>query len=130
MYSVAKEKIMSTPNINNAASSLSRGISGDSAPVVTLPKGKGAPVEAEAVVVKSAPSAENLKKMVDTANKTMDKINSKLEFTVDDTTNKTVVKVTEAQSGKVIMQFPSEEMLSITRAIDSSQHGALLKEKA
>jgi len=121
---------MSTPNINNAASSLSRGISGEGAPAVTLPKAKGAPLEAEAAVVKAAPSPENLKRMVDTANKSMDKINSKLEFTVDDTTNKTVVKVTEAQSGKVIMQFPSEEMLSITRAIDSSQHGALLKEKA
>lgn len=119
---------MSTPNINNAVSS--RGLAGDSAPVAAAAKAKGAPAEAAPVSVKNTPSPEQLKRMVESANKTMDKISSKLEFTVDDATNKTVVKVTEAQSGKVIMQFPSEEMLSITRAIDSSQHGALLKEKA
>ena len=121
---------MSTPNINNAVSSSSRGISGDSAPAVTMPKTKEASSEAAPAPVKVAPSPESLQKMVDNANKVMDKMSSRLEFTVDDTTNKTVVKVTEAQSGKIIMQFPSEEMLSITRAIDSSQHGALLKEKA
>jgi flagellar protein FlaG len=119
---------MSTPNINNAVST--RGLAGDTAPVAGSPKAKGAPAEPAQAEVKSSPTPDNLKRMVDTANKAMDKLNSKLEFKVDDTTNKTVVKVTEAQSGKVIMQFPSEEMLSITRAIDSSQQGALLKEKA
>ena len=71
--------------------------------------------------------------MVETANKAMDKANSSLEFTVDNATNKTIIKVMEAQSGKVIMQFPSEEMLSITRAIDHAQRpqqGILLKDKA
>lgn len=119
---------MSTPNINNAVSS--RGLAADSSPVAATAKAKGAPAEAAPVSAKNTPSPEQLKRMVESANKTMDKISSKLEFTVDDATNKTVVKVTEAQSGKIIMQFPSEEMLSITRAIDSSQHGALLKEKA
>jgi flagellar protein FlaG len=80
--------------------------------------------------VTPAPSSEQLQHMVDKANKAMDKASSNLEFTVDDATNKTVIKVTEAQSGKVIMQFPSEEMLSITRAIDHAQKGVLLKEKA
>lgn len=119
---------MATPNINSAVSS--PGLTGDSSPVAASAKAKGMPAEPAQVAVKNTPSPEQLKRMVETANKTMDKLSSKLEFTVDDATNKTVVKVTEAQSGKVIMQFPSEEMLSITRAIDSSQHGALLKEKA
>jgi flagellar protein FlaG len=68
--------------------------------------------------------------MVETANQALEKSSSKLAFSVDDTTNKTVVKVTESQSGKLIMQFPSEEMLAITRALDQSQQGALLREKA
>lgn len=119
---------MSTPNINNAVSS--RGLAGDSSPVAATPKTRETPAEAAPVAVKATPSPEQLKRLVESANKTMDKLSSRLEFTVDDATNKTVVKVTEAQSGKVIMQFPSEEMLSITRAIDSSHHGALLKEKA
>ena len=119
---------MATPNINSAVSS--PGFTGESSPVAASPKAKGMPAEPAQVAVKNKPSPENLKRMVESANKSMDKLSSMLQFTVDDATSKTVVKVTESQSGKVIMQFPSEEMLSITRAIDRSQLGALLKEKA
>jgi len=119
---------MSTQNINSAI--VNRGLTGDSAPVVTVPRSKAAPADQPHVAVTPAPSSEQLQHMVDKANKAMDKASSNLEFTVDDATNKTVIKVTEAQSGKVIMQFPSEEMLSITRAIDHAQKGVLLKEKA
>jgi len=120
---------MSTPNINGTASP--RGITGESAPVaVTVPKTNTAPVELPKVAVKSSPSAEQLKRMVDDANKSMGQNSSKLEFSVDNATDKTVIKVMESQSGKVIMQFPSEEMLSITRAIDHAQQGVLLKAKA
>lgn len=120
---------MSAHNINSAVPA--RGVTGDSAPMpATAHKTRTAPAELPAIAVKGAPSPEQLKHLVDNANKAMDKASSQLEFTVDNATNKTVVKVTEAQSGKVIMQFPSEEMLSITRAIDHAQHGVLLKEKA
>lgn len=119
---------MSTQNINNAVSN--RGVSTDSAPLVNHPKTKAAATEQAKVEVKSAPSAENLKKMVEKANVSMDKANSNLQFSVDGATNKAVIKVTESESGKVIMQFPSEQMLSITRAIDQAQKGALLKDKA
>ena len=119
---------MSTQNINSAMSN--RGITADSAPVVSLPKGKAPHVDQPVVAPKSAPTNDQLQRMVEKANKAMDKASSNLEFTVDNATNKTVIKVMESQSGKLIMQFPSEEMLSITRAIDQAQKGALLKEKA
>ena len=119
---------MSTQNINSAISN--RGVSSDSAPVVTVAKGKVAAADQPKVAAKGAPSSEQIQNMLEKANKAMDKVNSSLEFTVDNATNKSVIKVTEAHSGKVIMQFPSEEMLSITRAIDHAQKGVLLKEKA
>lgn len=120
---------MSAQNISGTPPT--RGVTNESAPTpVAAQKTRTAPAELPKVAVKGAPSTEQLKKLVDNANKAMDKASSQLEFTVDNTTNKTIVKVTEAQSGKIIMQFPSEEMLSITRAIDSSQQGALLKAKA
>jgi flagellar protein FlaG len=119
---------MSTQNINSALSN--RGLSPDNAPAVSLPKSKAAPADQPSVAAKGAPSAEHLQRMLEKANRAMDKVNSSLEFSVDDTTNKTVIKVTEANSGKLIMQFPSEEMLSITRAIDHAQKGVLVKEKA
>lgn len=120
---------MSAHNINSAVPA--RGVTGDNAPVPTAThKTRAAPAELPEIAVKGKPTPEQLKQLVDSANKRMEKASSQLEFTVDNATNKTVVKVTEAQSGKVIMQFPSEEMLSITRAIDHAQHGVLLKEKA
>ncbi len=122
---------MSTHNINSAVSA--RVLPGESAPVAVATHKKTAPADQPAGGTKAAPSPDQLKSMVETANKAMDKANSNLEFTVDNATNKTIIKVTEAQSGKVIMQFPSEEMLSITRAIDHAQRpqqGILLKDKA
>jgi flagellar protein FlaG len=122
---------MSTQNINSAVSS--RGLPADTAPVAATSPRKAAHTDHPAGNVKSAPSPDQLQHMVENANKAMEKASSNLEFTVDNATNKTVIKVTESQSGKVIMQFPSEEMLSITRAIDHAQRpqqGILLKEKA
>lgn len=119
---------MSTSNISSV---VPRNIGNDNAPIpVAAQKTNTAPVELPHVAVKSAPSPEQLRHLVDDANKSMSKNSSQLEFSVDATTSKTVVKVKEATSGKVIMQFPSEEMLSVTRAIDQAQQGALLKEKA
>lgn len=119
---------MSTHNVNSAVSS--RVLAGESSPITVAPKTKGTSSAEEQAAVKSAPSPEHLKHMVESANKAMDKQNSSLEFKVDNATNKTIIKVTEAGSGKLIMQFPSEEMLSVTRAIDHAQQGALLKAKA
>lgn len=119
---------MSTQNINGTLSH--RGMSADSAPAVTVAKGKAAPADQPKVAAKGAPTPEHLQRMLEKANKAMDKVNSSLEFSVDDTTNKTVIKVMEVNSGKLIMQFPSEEMLSITRAIDHAQKGVLVKDKA
>lgn len=120
---------MSTPNINNTVSA--RGLTGESASVVTTARAKGAVPETVQEPVKNPPpTPEHLKRLVESANKALDKSSAQLAFSVDDATNKSVVRVTELQSGKLIMQFPSEEMLAITRAIDQSQQGALLREKA
>ncbi len=119
---------MSTQNINNATSN--RGVSGDSAPVANVTKSKAAATEQPLTAAKRAPSQEILQQMVEQANKAMSITNSDLAFTVDESTKKTVIKVTESETGKVIMQFPSEDMLSITRAIDNAQRNVLLKTKA
>lgn len=120
---------MSTPNIN--VNTPARVMTGESAPApVAGQKSNAAPVELPKVAVKSTPSPEQLKNMVDKANQSLNKSSSQLEFSVDNATDKTIIKVKEAQSGKLIMQFPSEEMLSVTRAIDRAQQGVLLKDKA
>jgi flagellar protein FlaG len=70
-----------------------------------------------------------LKDAVDSLNKAMKQINSDLEFSIDQDTKTTVVRVVDSKTGDTIKQFPSEEALAITRALDKMQ-GMLLKQKA
>lgn len=54
---------------------------------------------------------------------------SALQFSVDDTSGDTIVRVVDSETGDVIRQIPSKELLEIARAIDKMQ-GMLLKQKA
>lgn len=94
-----------------------------------------APVETPKVSVANAQSATaqptpaQVRDAVDTLNKAMKQINSALEFSIDNETKATVVRVVDSSTGITIKQFPSEEALAITRAVDKMQ-GMLLRQKA
>jgi flagellar protein FlaG len=51
-----------------------------------------------------------------------------LAFSIDEATEKTVVRVTDASTGELIRQIPSEEVLAIARSLDKFQ-GLLLKQE-
>ncbi len=76
------------------------------------------------------PSAAQLQNAVDSINKTLKLANRSLEFSVDESTNKRVVKLVDTDTGDLVRQFPSEELLAISRAIDQIQQGLLLKQEA
>ena len=52
-----------------------------------------------------------------------------LEFSLDEETGKTIVKVVDSTTKELIRQIPSEEMLDIARALDRLQ-GLLVRQKA
>lgn len=52
-----------------------------------------------------------------------------LEFSIDEATEKRVVKVIDSTTGDVIRQFPSEEALAIAQSLDRLK-GLLLQQKA
>lgn len=52
-----------------------------------------------------------------------------LQFSVDDSTGKTVVRVIDGSSGSTIRQIPSEEALAIARDIERMR-GLLLRDSA
>ena len=52
-----------------------------------------------------------------------------LEFSVDETTGKTILKVIHAESGEVIRQIPPEELLQITRTFIEGT-GSLIRAEA
>lgn len=56
-------------------------------------------------------------------------LNSNLQFSVDDATGVTVVKVVDRTTNELIRQIPNEEMLEIARALDRIS-GLLVKSKA
>lgn len=73
---------------------------------------------------------EQLKHAVDSINETIKQTGNSLEFSVDSDSNRTIVKLVDTETGDVIRQYPSEEMLAISHAIDQFQQGLLLKQKA
>lgn len=65
------------------------------------------------------PTHAELKQAVETANRALQaKVNSELQFAMEPETGISVIKLIERESGKAIMQFPSEEILQIAKSID------------
>ncbi|OGT02485.1 MAG: hypothetical protein A2143_10340 [Gallionellales bacterium RBG_16_57_15] len=125
---------------NTAQASQPARLAGDSAPnavvatrsnVDTLP---GVSLELPQAAAQQAAgqpaSAEQVKSAVENINKVLKQSNMNLEFSVDDSTNKTVFKLKDSETGDVIRQYPTEEMLAISRAIGDIQQGLLLKQDA
>jgi flagellar protein FlaG len=129
--------------IQNAGSAaVASGFTSDSAPapVAASETSRASPSQAQAVdkaglaqQLSAAPTPAQLKQAVDNINKTMQQNNSNIEFTIDRETKNMVIKVVELKTGDIIRQFPSEEILAISRSIDHMQQiqqGLLLKQKA
>ncbi len=57
------------------------------------------------------------------------KINREIQFSVDEGTDRTVVKVIDSETDKVIRQIPSEEVLKIAESLENFS-GMLLQEQA
>jgi flagellar protein FlaG len=88
--------------------------------------------EASAQAAPQQPSAQQLKNAVDNINHAMRQANKSVELSVDSSTKKPVVKMMDSETGELIRQYPSEEVLAIAQAIDQylGQQGLLFKQKA
>ena len=92
------------------------------------------PVQSQSTVsaseARSEPvSREQLNQAIKATKDFVGSINSSLDFSVDEDTGSVVVKVIDKETKEVIRQFPSEEMLSIAKALESIK-GLLVKQKA
>ncbi|MBY0341663.1 MAG: flagellar protein FlaG [Rhodocyclaceae bacterium] len=93
-----------------------------------------APAATAKAAVQTAPVAAPDRKALEEAVRDMEKMINvteppQLQFSIDETTAKTVVRVTDASTGELIRQLPSEEALAIARSLDKMQ-GLLLKQQA
>jgi flagellar protein FlaG len=62
--------------------------------------------------------ADELKKLVVDMQTKLSGARSNLEFSVDNDTGRSVVKVTERTTNEVIWQFPSEQALQVSKELD------------
>ena len=78
---------------------------------------------------KEQASPEELQSSVDAMNDFVRSLNSALQFSIDEDTGKTVVKVVDMATDQVIRQIPSEEVLAIAKALDKLK-GLLIQQQA
>lgn len=78
---------------------------------------------------KAEATREQLQEAVQRVNEFVQPFNNGLQFSLDDDTGKTIVKVIDKSTDEIIRQFPSEEMLNIAKAIDTMK-GLLIQQKA
>ncbi len=114
-----------------------------SAPVVVKTAGvagvESAPQQAQAATTAKTPasdtaSKEQLREAMNKVSSYMQNVQRNLNFSIDESTGQTVVKVIDAESEEVIRQFPSEEMLALARHLSEmngeSVSGLLMQSKA
>lgn len=75
------------------------------------------------------PKPDEIRNSVNKINNTIQSFSRDLEFSVDESTGMSVVKVVDTRTKEVIRQIPSEEVLAIAKALDKLQ-GLLLKDEA
>ncbi|MDD2741878.1 MAG: flagellar protein FlaG [Rhodocyclaceae bacterium] len=77
---------------------------------------------------KAEATRQEVEDAVKSVNDFLKPINDSIRFSVDDETGISVIKVIDLTTKDVIRQFPSEEMLSIAKAIDQMK-GLLVQQK-
>lgn len=127
--------IQSVPSvvIPTFGSSQSSGVSAsqndtEKVPAVDIPAQSDAP-SAAVQSVGATISREQIDKAMNEVKKVLDPLARNLQFSIDDSTGRTVVKVIDASTHQVIRQIPSEEILEMTKAMDSLT-GLFVKQKA
>lgn len=77
-----------------------------------------------------APSQQQVQQALERINRALQASSSNLEFSFDQGSNRTIVRVVDTESGELIRQIPSEAMLAIAESIDQFQKGLLLRQEA
>ena len=71
-------------------------------------------------------SKEEIAKQVHELQAKMDKLNPALNFVVDKESGRALIQLTDRVTKEVILQFPSEAALQISKALDQFQKGQLI----
>ena len=81
-------------------------------------------------ITPSQADAEKLSGLVDQANKDLAKHSSTLKFSVVDGTGIRVIRIEDSETGQLIRQIPSEQMVAIAKALKEVKQGVMLEDLA
>lgn len=79
--------------------------------------------------VTEALSVKNIEKALESANDALKSSNNSLRFQVDKSVRQPIISVVDQDSGKILRQYPTEEIVRITKNIDSLR-GVLFDSKS
>jgi len=74
------------------------------------------------------PSREQIDRAMNEVRRAVAPVARNLQFSIDDETGRTVVKIVDSSTNEVIRQIPSEDLLAITRSMDKLS-GLFVKQK-
>jgi flagellar protein FlaG len=114
------------PLVNQASAPDTRA----SAPVAVRVPGSGAVTAGAPAATTPQPTPEELNSVVSKINVALQQANRNLEFSIDTDASQTVVKLVDTSTGQLIRQFPSEATLALSRSIELSPQGLLVKQQA
>lgn len=80
----------------------------------------------------NATSLDTLKSAAAAGNSILQAVNLNLEFKVDDSTQKVVIKIIDNQTGETVRQIPSEDMLAFIRKMQEldGEKGSVIQDRA
>ena len=105
--------------------------SGDKVAAIRTAANSPVPVAQAAVQSPApAPSAEEVREAADKINKVLQSlVSSNLQFSVDQDSGQTIVRVVDVETKELIRQIPNEEALAIAKSLGKYQ-GLLIEQKA
>jgi flagellar protein FlaG len=78
------------------------------------------------------PSDQQVKVAVESINQALKQANKSLQLSIDPNTKSPVVKMIDSQTGELVRQYPTKEVLAIAQGIDQflKHQGTLFKQEA
>jgi len=128
--------VLSSTMTGSAVSSAAKSSSNSTPGQPAIQEGNASPVGRDRLPPQKA-SAESLpplspadmRDLVNQANESFSMSTSNLKFSVAEGTDINVIRIEDAETGELIRQIPSEEMVAIARALKDQQQGMMLKER-
>lgn len=93
----------------------------DAAPSAPAPSGRAAAPRDTAVVTEAPPAPAQERAALAEVNQTLRMASIGVQFEFDKEADKMIVKVVDVESGELIRQMPSEEVVRISRALGKLQ---------